>query len=169
MIHKVLILGTDHRFQSRSPEFTDRQHQQFAAYITATASDNGVNAIAEENNAEALAEAEVAESTVQTLARELGLKHRYCDPNMQTRAELGIRQENQIRISAFPKQLTEAEVRQRLEEAMYARECYWQSELLKFDTWPVLFICGAEHSLRFLNLLRVNNLDAVLVARDWGA
>lgn len=168
MSHMVLVLGTDHRFQRRSPEFTEPQHQQFAAYVSTTVKVNGVAALAEENNLQALAEADVTESTVEVIAHELGLKHRYCDPDMKTRAELGIRQENQIRISAFPERLAEEEVQRRLEESMRDRERYWLSELREFNAWPVLFICGADHSLPFLNLLRMNKLDAVLVAQDWG-
>lgn len=168
MSHTVLIVGTDHRFQTRSPDFTEPRHRRFAAYVLDTVKANGVAALAEENNHQALAEADVSESTIQTIARELGLKHRYCDPDTKTRTELGIRQENQIRISVFPKQLTEAEVQQRLDESMRARERYWLSELVEFNVWPVLFVCGAEHSSPFLNLLRKNNFDAVLVAQDWG-
>lgn len=169
MNRKVLVLGTDHRFQNRSPKFTEQQHQQFLMYVSATAKANSVAALAEENSLQALAEADVAESTVEIIARELGLKHRYCDPDMKTRAELGIRQKNQIRISVFPAQLTGAEVQQQLEESMRARERYWLSQLEEFNIWPVLYICGANHSLPFLNLLRKSNLDAVLIAQDWGA
>ena len=168
MTRTVLVLGTDHRFQRRSPEFTEPQHQRFASFILTTAREGGVVALAEENNVEALAEANVAESTIEVVAHELGLKHRYCDPNMKTRARLGMLQENQIRISAFPGKLTEAEVQWRLEESMRARERYWLSELVAFNTWPILFICGANHSLPFVELLRVNKFDTILVAQDWG-
>ena len=164
----MLIVGTDHRFQTRGPDFTEPQHRRFAAYVWDVVKANGVAALAEENNHQVLVEADVSESTVQTIARELGLKHRFCDPDMQTRIKLGIRQENQIRISVFPKQLAEAEVQQQLDESMRARERYWLSELVEFNVWPVLFVCGADHSSPFLNLLRRNNFDAVLAVQDWG-
>ncbi len=169
MTRTVLVLGTDHRFQCRSPEFTEPQHQRFAAFILATARKDGVVALAEEYNVEALAEANVAESTIEVIANKLGLKHRYCDPEMKTRAKLGMLQENQIRISAFPEKLTEAEVQRQLEESLRARERYWLLELVAFNAWPVLFICGANHSLLFVKLLRANNVDTILVAQDWGA
>ena len=169
MTRTVLVLGTDHRFQRRSPEFTEAQHQRFAEFISATAREGRVVGLAEENSIEALAEAKVAQSTVEIMARELELNHRYCDPDMKTRAKLGMLQENQIRISAFPEKLAEAEVQRRLEESMRAREHYWLSELVTLNAWPVLFICGANHSLPFVELLRASNVDTILVAQDWGA
>ena len=169
MTHTVLVLGTDHRFQRRSLDFSEEQHQQFAAYISATVSANGVAALAEENNIAALVEANASQSTIEVIARKLRLKHRYCDPDMKVRAKLGILQENQIRISAFPEQISEAEVQRRLEESLRAREVYWLSELVEFNSWPVLFVCGANHSLPFLNLLQRKDFNAELLARDWRA
>ena len=78
-------------------------------------------------------------------------------------------QENQIRISAFPEQLAEAEVQRQFENSLRDRKRYWLSELVKFNVWPVLFICGADHSLPFLSLLKLNELEAVLVEQDWNA
>ena len=173
----VLILGTDHRFQMRSPEFTTAQHQRFAAFVLATAKDYDVAALAEENDPEALAEKDLVESTIQFIARELGIKHCHCDPDTRTRAALGIRQEGQIRLSHYylqqptnsrhRKPLTEEEVQQRMDESDRKREHYWLSKLVEFNTWPVLFVCGAEHSLPFCDLLQKNSLDTVLVAYDW--
>ena len=169
MSSTVLVLGTDHRFQQRSAEFTEPQHQAFAAFVLATAKQAGVAGLAEENSVAALAEAGVTQSTVELIAHELGLWHRYCDPDMKTRAKLGMLQENEIRISAFPEKLTEEEVQRRLVGSMRDREAYWLSELAEFNTWPVLFVCGAEHSLPFLDLLKGRGINAVFVAEDWGA
>lgn len=169
MNHTVLVLGTDHRFQRRSVEFTEARHQTFGAFVIAAAKQAGVAGLAEENSVAALAEADITQSTIELIAHELWLRHRYCDPDMKTRAKLGMPQENQIRISAFPEKLAEAEVQRRLAESMRAREAYWLSELIEFNTWPVLFVCGAEHSLPFLDLLKARGFSAALVAEDWGA
>lgn len=169
MTRTVLIIGTDHRFQTRSPDFAETQHEQFSAFLSATASANGVVALAEEHNIAALAESNIVESTVKATARALGLKHRYCDPDKKKRVDLGILQENEIRVSAFPNWLSEAEVQQRFEESMRAREAYWLSELIDFNSWPVLFVCGANHALSFLDLLRAHAFDGVIVSQDWGA
>lgn len=168
MSRTVLVLGTDHRYQRRSPEFTEQQHEHFAQYISSIAKANYVTALAEENNRQALAESGITQSTVETIAHQLGLTHRYCDPDMKMRAALGIRQESTIRISAFPEKLPEVEVQRLLSESLRARENYWLSELMAFNTWPVLYICGADHSLPFIELLQKNSIANVLVAQDWG-
>ena len=168
MSRAVLVLGTDHGFQRRSAKFTEAQHQKFAAFVMTTAKQAGVIGLAEENNVAALAEADITQSTIERIAHELGLQHRYCDPDMKTRVKLGMLQENQIRISVFPEELAEAEVQRRLEKSIRAREAYWLSELIEFNTWPVLFICGASHSVPFLDLLTVRGFDADLIAEDWG-
>lgn len=165
----MFILGTDHRYQMRGAEFNEAQHQAFAAFVMATAKQTGVTGLAEENSVAALAEADIAKSTIELITYELGLRHRHCDPDMKKRAELGMLQENQIRISAFPGVLAEAEVQRRLRESMQAREAYWLSELIEFNAWPVLFVCGAMHSLSFLDLLKEKGIDAVLIAEDWSA
>ena len=168
MPHTVLVLGTDHRFQTRSHDFSESQHQQFASYVVATARAHKVAGVVEENNPQAVAEAEMEESTVQTIARTLGLKHLHCDPDRETRTALDIFQENDIRASAFFEKVNETEIKRRIDESLRKRERYWLTQLQQFDTWPVLFICGANHALPFLDLLRTNNVDTILVARDWG-
>jgi hypothetical protein len=169
MFQMVLILGTDHRFQMRCPDFTEFQHQQFVSYVVATARAYKVAAIIEENNPQAVAEANVAESTIRTIARDLGIKHLYCDPDRETRTALGIRQENEIRISGFLEGAIESVIQQRVDESMRIRERYWLARLQQFNTWPTLFICGANHALPFLDLLRKEKVDTILVAQDWGA
>jgi hypothetical protein len=164
---RVFVLGTDHRFQRRDKEFADSQHERFEAFILQVVDANKIAVLAEENNAEALAEAGVAESTIEITARERGLPHRHCDPDRAERTRLGIRQDNDIRISAFFEGLAESAIQQRINESMRARERYWLERLLELNHWPVLFVCGANHSLHFLELLGTNNVEAALVAQDW--
>ncbi|TXI37037.1 MAG: hypothetical protein E6Q59_08465 [Nitrosomonas sp.] len=167
MSRTALILGTDHRFQWKSPDFTDSQHQQFIAFVATTARVYKVVAFAEENNPEALDEKGKKESVIQMMARELAIPHRHCDPDRQKRAVLRIFQENDIRAMAFLEGATESIIQQRIEKSMRDREHYWLEKLQEFNMWPVLFICGAAHSLPFFDLLHANNIDAILLAKDW--
>lgn len=163
----ALVLGTDHRFQWKSPDFTDSQHQQFIAFVATAARAYKVVAFAEENNSEAQDEKGKKESVIQIMARELTIPHRHCDPDRQKRAVLGVFQENDIRAMAFLEGATESIIQQRIEKSMRDREHYWLEQLQEFNRWPVLFICGAEHSLPFFDLLQANNIDAILLAKDW--
>lgn len=128
-----------------------------------------VVAFAEEYNFEALDEKGKKGTVIEIMARELAMSHRYCDPDRQTRAKLGIFQENDIRAMAFLEGTTESIIQQRIEKSMRDREHYWLEQIEEFNMWPVLFICGAVHSWPFFNLLQANNIDAILIAKDWSA
>jgi hypothetical protein len=132
-----------------------------------TALANKAFALAEENNYQALAEAGLRESTVQIIAHKLGLKHFYCDPDRQQRSDLGIQQENDLRVTAFFKKLADSIVQEKIDESMRRRERFWLAKILEQNVWPTVFICGANHSLAFLDLLGKNNINATLVAQDW--
>lgn len=138
----------------------------FDDFIRSIALDNKIAAIAEENSHQALADTAIAESTIETIARELGLRHRHCDPDGFTRSSLGIIQENDIRATAFFENIPEMVVQQKIEESMRARERYWLEQILELNVWPTLFICGACHSRAFFELLQTSKIDTVLVSID---
>jgi hypothetical protein len=86
------------------------------------------------------------------------------------RSNLDIQQENDIRASTWSESepLDELEIQERIKESMRAREHYWLEQILALDTWPVLFVCGANHSRSFCELLQTKDIGGVLVAADWG-
>jgi hypothetical protein len=169
MDRKILVLGTNHGFQREDSKFSIALHLEFADFLLRTIQDGSVVAIAEENNLEALAEHSRDMSVPERIAAELGIPHRHCDPNHQTRAELGIRQENSIRVQYFPKKVSETEVLNELNTSDRKREEYWLQQLLALNSWPVLFICGANHVDPFLKLIENNGIQTSLIASDWGA
>jgi len=163
----VLVLGTDHGFQRLDSKFTVEQHEAFQAFLVHLLEAKKISALAEENNRAALAEAKLAESTIEKIAREHGLPHLYCEPDREERSRLGIKQENEIRISAFFQGLGEPAIQKEINESMRFRERIWLERLLEWSRWPVLFVCGANHSLPFMNLLSESHVEAELVAEDW--
>jgi hypothetical protein len=163
----VFLIGTDHRYQTRSADFTDAQHDAFADFVAERCSALAIVGIAEEHSNEALAESCASQPVLCNIANFLRLRHRYCDPNRQLRSQLGIKQENDIR--AFGSNLSEAEVRDRVQASHRKREQHWLEQLLEFDVWPVLYVCGANHSARLHSLLDQHSIHTELVASDWGA
>ena len=125
MIRTVLVLGTDHRYQTRDIALAEAQHTAFAQFVAETCRAYGIRVIAEENNAYALAEASVEESVPQRIAHTLGLTHQHCDPDRAIRTKLGILQENDIRAQAFLKRWSEEVVQEKLEASHRVRERYW--------------------------------------------
>lgn len=163
----VLVIGTDHGFQRRDSMFTEAQHASFRDLLFRTIVVNDIVSLAEENNQEALAENQITESTVKEIARVCGIPHRHCDPDRTERSTLGIKQENDIRIQAFFEGLSERAIQDQINESMRTRERFWLDSLIEWDRWPVLFVCGANHSLPFFELLKEGNVEVVLVAEDW--
>lgn len=123
----VIVVGTSHMIQIATLElkpFLKRLCRKFKAC-----------AVAEEMNEEALAEQNCAASIPMQVANALRLSHRFCDPNRTELTKLGIRQENEIRISAFPSTLSESEVATRLAESHAKREGYWLEQLRGLNLW----------------------------------
>ncbi|TKS62902.1 MAG: hypothetical protein EWM73_02004 [Nitrospira sp.] len=168
MSRAVHVLGTDHRYQTRDTDFSEVQHNEFAQFVADTCRAHGICAIAEENNTQALAEASVEESVPQRIAHTLGLTHQHCDPDRATRTKLGIRQENDIRAQAFLERWSETIVQEKLEASHRVRERYWLQQIIALNMWPVLFVCGADHSKSLLSLLPEHDVQVELVASDWG-
>jgi hypothetical protein len=157
----VIVVGTSHTIQVADLDlkpFLKRLCQEFE-----------VHAVAEEMNEEALAEKNCTVSIPMQVASELQMPHRFCDPNRAERAKLRIRQENDIRISAFPSTLPESEVATRLAESHANRERYWLEQLRSLDLWPVLFVCGADHVASFSHLLTQENIVVQIAAEDWAS
>src|SRR5688572_28678634 len=90
---EVVVVGTSHTIQT-----TDSTLKPF---LEMTGRKFNVKAVAEEMNEQALAEKACTVSMPMQVARELQVPHRFCDPDRATRAKLGIRQENDIRVDAF--------------------------------------------------------------------
>ena len=169
VIRKVLVLGTYHLYQTRDIAFAEAQHNAFTQFVVEICYAHRIRAIAEENNAQALAEASVEESVPQRIAHTLGLTHQHCDPDRAIRTKLGILQENDIRAQAILKGWPEAVVQEKLAASHRVRERYWLQQLITLNVWPVLFVCGADHSMSLLSLLPEYDVQVELVASDWGS
>ncbi len=167
MIKLVVLIGTSHEYQGwhGGNELNPSAHLKTlllrlcAQYRTA--------AIAEEMTVEALGENGVLKSVAQVVADELGIAHQFSDPPQSMRQKLGVRQENAIRAFGFFQNRTEAQIQSDLRESHAVREQYWLGQLRSLDLWPVVFICGAEHTEPFARLLRAEGLEVIIAFPDW--
>lgn len=168
MTSNILVLGTDHRFQTKSSEFSNGDHEAFDKFVRKLVVRHGVLAIAEELSPQALSEAGVEHSVPEHIARSLGKVHRYCDPDKGERRALGIRNEADIRGLELPRrQLSEVEVQEKVGLSHRLRGEFWLRELLNLNIWPTIFVCGANHTESFTNVLSSGGLSSEIVARDW--
>jgi hypothetical protein len=47
------------------------------------------------------------------------------------------------------------------------RERYWRDAVLTLDTWPLVFICGANHVEFFSEQLRSSGVRVLVAFEDW--
>jgi hypothetical protein len=144
----VYLIGLNHQYQigpngAIPVEATAQDFSEFADFLRGVIARNAIRAIAEEMSLAALRKHWVrGDSFPCCLAAEIGLPHRYCDPDLDTQKALGITSSTQ-------------------------REQYWIKELIDFDLFPVLFILGANHIESFKGLLIESDLQPFVVAQDW--
>ena len=83
-MHQIYLIGTDHRYQ-RGFAFgvPDNVFVEFRALLQSAIARYGIRGIAEEMQVNAL---RISSGSVAFhLAKDLGLAHRYCDPDLATR------------------------------------------------------------------------------------
>jgi hypothetical protein len=160
---KVIVVGTSHTIQIADPALKP--------FLEGLCRDFNVRAVAEEMNKEALAEKNCSSSIPMEIASDLQMAHKFCDPNMTERAKLEIRQENQIKLQAWRSgtTLSDSELAAHVKESYAKRERYWLEQLCTLNTWPVLFICGADQVGSFCELLEQQGIAAYVAAEDWAS
>ncbi len=124
-----------------------------------------VRAIAEEMSLEGLHGA--ADSVSRQVACTLGISHRYCDPSSEERRTLGIVEEVDIRMSGFFSERDPQEIENDVRASFARREGRWFDCVMELDTWPLLFVCGANHAEPFRQRLRTLGIDACVLFENW--
>lgn len=144
----VFLVGTDHQYQYPKNKHSD----EFRKLVAATCKSHNVKAIAEEMSLDALSlhGGGATQSVGKQVADSFRIRHCYCDPSRKEQIKLGI---------AHPGKKDPSE------DAI--RERCWLKHLLEMDTWPVLFVCGRDHTKSFPALLRGNCIVMRLLFTDW--
>lgn len=167
-LRTVLLIGTNHEYQYQRPLAASSGPEQFRAMVAATCQWEGVKAIAEEWSFDADELKGVRQSVCKDIAESLGIAHRYCDPPVKERKALGILiDEADTQLAGFfsgrdPKEV-EAEVR----DSHARRLRYWLQQLLDLDRWPLLLVCGANHTEPFSALLQENGIVVHVLFTNW--
>lgn len=164
---KVILLGTSHTFQIRNSDAQEWVSEQFRQLLISLCIEHKANGIAEEMNEVALLEHNASTTIAKTVALELRIGHQLSDPPPNIRKSLGIQSENYIRAIGHLKKLSNDDIEAEILRAYRIRESYWLSQLQIFNSYPVVFICGANHVESFTSILLGNSCEVIVAAPDW--
>ncbi|MFZ5929589.1 MAG: hypothetical protein ACOY15_00060 [Pseudomonadota bacterium] len=144
----IYIVGTNHELQhtaapSRAaPRDTENAREELKSYMRQLANEIKPVIMAEEFSQNVLT-FKNCNSNVKDVADELGIKHCFCDPDVQERVILGL--------PAHGTEHCDPSDRSRFNAL---REEYWVKRLSDVLDQTVLFVCGADHVASFSRLLR---------------
>ena len=159
----VLLVGTRHDYQCPGNSGSEK----FRSLIAATCQDQDIKAIAEEMSLDGLVPYGDKQSICEQVADSFRIQHRYCDPSIEEQKKLGIKQPGKSGPSDFSFNPDRHDIDPELGASDAIRERHWLKHLLKLDAWPVLFVCGANHTESFPALLRANGMVVRVLFINW--
>lgn len=159
----VFLVGTRHDYQRPG----NPDSQEFHDFVAATAQEQEIRVIAEEMSLDALSLDGATESVCKAVADSLRIRHCYCDPSREEQKRLGIAHPGKSDPSAFSIIRDPREIDPEVSAADAIRERCWLEHILKLDSWPVLFVCGAHHVEPFRELLLANSIIAHVLCPRW--
>jgi hypothetical protein len=144
----VYLVGVDHQVQHNGPPMSQARKDatlDFSTFLKAKAKELNISMLAEEFNEDALKGSQASTATVNEVAKELGLKHLFCDPTYIQRKELGIYKDN------------------------HKRECFWLSCLEDHLVCEkIIFVCGRDHLESFEAKLVEKGFRAEILPEKFG-
>ena len=161
---QVLIVGINHQIQMRGQEASKHESDGFKKQLVEWCIKENPRAIAEEMSRDAVTEANSHRTVPEEVVEELKLKHKYCDPDRETRAKLGIQDKNNIKRDAF---WVGQDPSRALADRERRREFYWLQQLECLNTFPVLFVCGYCHVDSFKELLECHGFKTKILESNW--
>lgn len=134
----LYLIGVDHSVQHngragyQGTEF-ERLRKDFPLYLSQVARNFHAEVIADESNQEVLEKFSATKSVVLNVAKELGVKHVFCEPSVEERKQL------RITGTGNPQDYEK-------------REKCWLKKLTPYKNLPILFVVGAKHIESFSKL-----------------
>jgi len=169
----LYVIGTGHHYQFGTGvrfgegHCTEADQTAFAEMLRNLTTKLAIQVLAEELNGQALEEVGKTTSVLQLVAAERAVPHLFCEPDRRERGPLGIRGENEIRISSFPNRLDEEAVQTLVAESWRRRELEWLRRLDAVRSKNVLFVCGARHISTFVQLALDKGFGCTVVHAAW--
>ena len=163
-------------FRSTDPDDKRQRHDlinKFKIYLKENYEKLKFKLIAEELSKEVLLKGKTDYCTAREVAKELGIDHRFCDPESDDRKILGIPSTKEIREKLGLKVkggLNHQDI-ERLDKERRKyypiREQFWFDKIEGEINDSIIFICGSEHVDTFEKLLIKKSCDVKVLNERW--
>ncbi|OGP54582.1 MAG: hypothetical protein A2Y65_06300 [Deltaproteobacteria bacterium RBG_13_52_11] len=144
---------------------------KFKSYLENLFLKENPDLIAEELNEDAIKKWNALGSLARETARHLGIRHLFCDPDLEERKALGIKCFKEIAQElGYGSVLTSeqsSEVKKIEKTHWEKRERFWLGKLIEKQFDKCIFLVGADHVDHFNTLLTAHGFRSAIVERDW--
>ncbi len=158
----IYLVGTNHELQhTAKPKRAEigrvkEARSKFKVYLKELALKFKATLLAEEFAEEVLGYLD-ASSNIKSIADELGIEHRFCEPDSTTRTKLGVPATGTGDLPAHERLRLHA-----------IREKYWLETIKDKANDIIIFICGSNHVKSFESLLQKNGFNVIILESYWG-
>lgn len=166
----LYIIGTHHQHQfgrSKAYDANEQACDAFFIYLRDQCLSLGVRTVAEEMSTDARHKWSISRTVPELVALELQLEHADCDPTEEERRDLGVLNDGYVRMQGLMHGNTEEMVQKNIRHEYDKREDEWLRRLARLPRWPVLFVCGCEHSSSLAVRAKEFGLCARLILDEW--
>ncbi|MFA5894195.1 MAG: hypothetical protein WC851_00290 [Candidatus Shapirobacteria bacterium] len=140
----IYVIGVGHTIQHDSLHFFGETHE-YIAKLRQLVHDNNIQLIAEEYSNEAARMDQVTDSVTKIVADELGVPHRYCDPDSAERRSIGCHSSDDDHL----------------------RLGNWFDKIYDKAREQVIFVCGDSHKTDFASLIAGNGFEVMIVENSF--
>jgi len=179
----IYIVGTAHSVQvwsnakwnGTSLDASKEMMQAFEIYLETAARSLDASMIAEEACEEWVRRhGQGASSVARDVARRLGIKHLFCDPDSQERRAMGLKvglelTEYARKVAADTGRHFDEVYLEERGKGFAPRESIWIERLGNYEpnNRSLIFICGADHVETLKSALDARDIMAEVYCRDW--
>lgn len=167
----AFLVGVNHAHQY--PGHPNANANGFSHFLRSQVCQHAIDILVEEMSKEALGAQRLEHSTVELLAKELGINHVYCDPDSGERATLGIPSYEELKAkrgigrAVFEDDAKKLECDERALWPLREGEWLRRAELL--DAARPLFVIGPNHIASFSVRLRQERYTVTVLTARWEA
>ena len=163
----VYLIGINHNIQHNGVScVTIELQSKFIQFLKEKIKEFNIVFIAEEFNEDALNYSKGTIATVEKVAIEAKIKHRFCDPCIKERKEKNIISESELRnklvIRPLMRKLNKEE-QKILKISFLKKERLWFKCIENKINDPMIFVCGKDHIKSFKKLLNDKGRKAQIV------